>query len=109
MSEPTIPNSDQEAFHTAFSWLPLDHQTEQHAEFYGRTVDICRGIQTCLEVAHFSTLDRGTDAMPALNTIDTERLVRLALTSSQMLAEIAARNIDELKDKSARGSRKYEP
>ncbi|QRX82069.1 hypothetical protein [Glaciimonas sp. PAMC28666] len=101
MTEPNIPGSEQDAFHQAFSWLPSDHQTDKPAQFYGRTVDICRGIQTCLEIVHFSTLDRGTDATPALNIIDTERLVRLALTSSQMLAENAATNIDELTTKTA--------
>lgn len=106
MSEPIPPMSEQEAFEKAFSWLPLDHQSAKHAQFRALTVDVCRGIQTCLEVARIRTLDKGVDAMPRLNTIDTERLVRLARSSSQMLAEIAARHMEELKDENDKVSRK---
>ncbi|MGZ9713881.1 hypothetical protein ACXX82_24090 [Glaciimonas sp. GNP009] len=106
MSEPILPMPEQEAFHKAFSWLPVDHQTDKHTQFRALAVDVCRGIQTCLEVTHFRTLNRSSDAMPTLSTIHTERLMRLASSSSQMLAEIAARHFDDLNDKSGKASNK---
>ena len=109
MSEPIPPMSEQEAFEKAFSWLPLDHQSAKHVQFRALTVDVCRGIQTCLEVAHFRTLDKGVDAAPKLDPIDAERLLRLARSSSQLLAEIAARHREELKAENDKESRKKQP
>lgn len=97
-SSPQFTPPAAEAFHQAFSWLPLHHRTDAHAQFYALTKDVCQGIQTCIDVAHFSIMDRDTDTAPTLDIIDTERLLRLALTSSQMLAEIATIRIDRLSD-----------
>ncbi|MEB0014271.1 hypothetical protein QN379_20995 [Glaciimonas sp. Gout2] len=94
MSMPPPP--EPEAFHQPFSWLPLHYQTDQCAQFYALTVDVCYGIKTCMELVHVSNADRGTDVKPTLDIIDTERLLRLALTSAQMLAETAEHRIDKL-------------
>ncbi|MEB0014502.1 hypothetical protein QN379_22550 [Glaciimonas sp. Gout2] len=95
MSKPTLPPTI-DAFHQPFSWLPSHHQTNEHAQFYAMTVDICHGIKTCIDLAHLSNSDRNTDTAPTLTIVDTERLLRLALMSAHMLAEIAATRIDRL-------------
>lgn len=100
MSDPTIndPSSvpKPEALHQPFSWLPARHQSNEHAQFYAMTKDVCEGIQTCVDLAHFSIMDRDGDTTPMLNRDDTDRLLRLAITSSQMLAHIASMRIDGL-------------
>lgn len=90
------PPPEPDAFHQAFSWLPSHHQSNESAQFYALTMDVCQGIQTCIDLAQVSDTDRDSDTMPALDALATERLLRLALTSSQMLAELAARRIDKL-------------
>ena len=92
MSDPS------EAFHQSFSWLPSHHKNDHVAQFYALTVDVCRGVQTCIDLAHLSNSDRGTSDAPTLTILDTERLLRLAFTSSHMLADIAERRIDGLDD-----------
>lgn len=96
-SKPEFP----EAFHQPFSWLPSHHKNDPHAQFYAMTVDVCEGIKTCIDLAHLSNSDKNTDTPPTLDIIATERLLRLALMSSQMLAEIAARRIDALTDRAS--------
>ena len=96
MSKPTDSKSTPDAFHQPFSWLPLEYRTDGPAQFYALTMDVCQGIQTCIDLAHFSTMDRDNDTIPMLNIVDTDRLFRLALTSSHMLAELAAGRIDRL-------------
>ncbi|MDY7547593.1 hypothetical protein QN360_18605 [Glaciimonas sp. CA11.2] len=97
MSKPIPPSSsDSEAFHQPFSWLPHEYQNDRAAQFYALTVDVCRGVQTCIDLVHLSNADRGTSDAPTLTVLATERLLRLALTSSQMLAENAERRIDRL-------------
>lgn len=93
----TPPEStESEAFHQPFSWLPAAHQADKHAQFYALTVDVCKGIKTCADLIQLSNSDRGTDTPPTLDVNGTERLLRLVLTSSQMLADIAAERIDQL-------------
>lgn len=99
MRNPTASTSGTDAVHQPFSLLPLKYRTDGPAQFYALTMDVCQGIQTCIDLTHFSTMDRDGDAsdtMPMLNIVDTDRLFRLALTSSQMLAELAAARIDRL-------------
>ncbi|MGZ9709893.1 hypothetical protein ACXX82_03635 [Glaciimonas sp. GNP009] len=103
MSKPPITPSDEaefpEAYHKPFSWLPSHHQTNPHAQFFAMKVDVCEGISTCIDLAHSSNSDRDTDTAPTLDIIATERLLRLALMSSQMLTEMAARRIDGMSDR----------
>lgn len=99
MRNPTASTSGTDAVHQPFSWLPLKYRTDGPAQFYALTMDVCQGIQTCIDLTHFSTMDRDgdvSDTMPMLNIVDTDRLFGLALTSSQMLAELAAARIDRL-------------
>ena len=92
MSDPS------KAFHQSFTWLPSHHKNNPVAQFYALTVDVCRGVQTCIDLAHMSNSDKGTSDAPTLTILDTERLLRLALTSSHMLADVAERRIDRLDD-----------
>lgn len=96
-SHPT-PDSTPEAFHKPFSRLLPQHKADQHAQFYELAVDTCQGIKTCIDLAHLSNTDRDDAAMPTLDIRDTEALLRLALASSHMLAEIASHRIDSIND-----------
>ncbi|QRX81204.1 hypothetical protein [Glaciimonas sp. PAMC28666] len=89
-------SSELEAFHQPFSWLPSHHQHDAAAQFYAQTLDVCRGVETCIDLAHLSNSDRGTDTLPTLTIRDTERLLRLALMSSRMLGDATAARIDNL-------------
>lgn len=80
MSKPTAATSAPDALHQPFSWLPREYKTDESAQFYALTMDVCQGIQTCIDLAHFSTMDRDSDTTPMLNIVDTDRLFRLALT-----------------------------
>ena len=85
-----------ESLHQAFTWLPSTHKNDATAQFFEMTKDVCQGVETCIDLVHFSTMDRDSDTTPVLNIADTERLLRLALTSSKMLGQMAACNIDLL-------------
>ncbi|QRX80848.1 hypothetical protein [Glaciimonas sp. PAMC28666] len=103
MIKPT-PSPIPDALHQSFSWLPDEYKTDPAAQFYAMTKDICHGIQTCVDLAHFSTMDRDNDTIPMLNISDTDRLLRLALTSAQMLGDRAADRIDDLPDRTGKGA-----
>ena len=96
---PPPTDSTKEAFHKSFSWLLPELQGDHHAQFYAMTVDVCQGIKTCIDLAHLSNSDRDDNTLPTLDKRDTESLMRLALSSSHLLAELAARRIDRLNDR----------
>ncbi|QRX81583.1 hypothetical protein [Glaciimonas sp. PAMC28666] len=100
MSNSIPPSSSPapDSLHQAFTWLPSAHKNNEVAEFYALTKDSCQGVDTCVDLAHFSTMDRDNDTTPMLNISDTDRLLRLAITSSRMLGQIAAMRIDQLDD-----------
>ncbi|MGZ9712495.1 hypothetical protein ACXX82_17000 [Glaciimonas sp. GNP009] len=102
MSKPEFnPSSSKppiESFHKSFSWLTPTLKGDREAEFYALTLDICQGIKTCINLAHLSNTDRDDNTMPTLDILDTETLLRLALSSSHLLSELAARRIDALND-----------
>lgn len=96
----TPPSSDApESLHQAFSWLPSTHKNDEVAQFYALTKDVCLGLQTCVELAHFSTMDRDSDTAPVLNIADTDRLLRLMAMPSQLLGQHAAMQIDTVKSR----------
>lgn len=90
------PSLPPDALHQPFSWLPSHHQHDAYAQFSALTMDVCQGITTCIDLAHLSNTDRDDDNVPTLDIIATERLLHLAMRSSQMLGKIAAANIDDL-------------
>lgn len=101
----TTPLPTPAALHKPFSWLLPHAEYDEHAAFYARTMDVCQGIQTCIEAAHMSCMDRDNGTTPALDIIDTERLLRLALVSSQMLGEIAAVRIERFNEATNKGAK----
>ena len=104
MSKPEFNSSSSpkppiEALYKPFSWLTPNLKGDREAEFYALTVDICQGIKTCINLAHLSNTDRDDNTMPTLNILDTETLMRLALSSSHLLSELAAARIDKMNDR----------
>lgn len=59
-------------------------------------MDICRGVQTCLELVNMSTLNRqlaNDEEPPVLNVPDTEKLLRLALASIEIMGDRAETHV----------------
>lgn len=85
--------------HRPFSWLHAD--TRNHgAGFIESVADMCAGLQTCLQLVHSTDLAlhaRSMDddeAMPVLGTVDRERLLRLAIAVTGVLADGAHHEIE---------------
>lgn len=90
---------EQSSMHKPFSWLAPQLGNDLAAQFMARTTDICHGIHTCLELVNSSSLARSSleaaagDAVPLLDQIDTERLLRFAMASAKLLAEDSEKRI----------------
>jgi len=84
------------ATHKPFSWLADDLKHDQRAQFAATTMDICQGVETCLELVHTSSLER--DSGPTLNPNDTDRLLRMAMASIRLLGESAEADIEFLNE-----------
>ena len=90
------------AIHRPFSWLRDDVKDYPMADFIALTMDICGGIQTCLEIIHASDLARSSNAdldpedteVPTVNAYDATKLLRQSIASAALLQEIAAKKID---------------
>lgn len=103
MSKPVTPTAApnfnfQTAVHQPFSWFSKEAKDYPMAEFVGLTIDVCNGIQTCLELINTSDLDRqaaedGGDVTPAINTQDSSYLLRLAIATSKLMSHEAERRI----------------
>ena len=104
---PAAPTPEQEKtfgpHHVPFSWL---HCTEfdPSARLVETTFDVCRGVETCLEIvmnerlrmASHGSDDTDEDDRALLHQGDTERLLRLALAATRMLANDADVAITEI-------------
>jgi len=85
------------AVHKPFSWLSDDVKDYPMADFTALTIDVCRGIQTCLEIVHVSNLERASNAeldpedaeLPLVNAFDTTKLLRLSIASATLLQQAA--------------------
>ena len=92
-----------EAEHQLFSHLHGDAKNDSGTRLAARTLDVCNGIETCLELVHSSDLTRrynldadpGEEVAPTLSINDTDRLLRLAIASVKMLANAAEGQIDQ--------------
>lgn len=101
--QPSAPahQPEQEAVHRPFSWLSNESTHDQAAQFMALTMDVCNGVQTCLELVHSGDLthkmnedaDPGEEVAPTLDRLDRERLLLLANASVRMLADEAERRI----------------
>jgi len=100
--EQTPKSHRSSAAHQPFSWFADDVKDYPIADFVALTMDICGGIQTCLEIIHVSDLARSSNAeldpeeakVPTLNAYDATKLLRQSIASAALLQEIAAKKID---------------
>lgn len=118
----TIPNrahtsavAPLSSHHQPFSFLPKHLRGNQIAEFAATTLDICRGIQLCAELAHTSGLERqfnvdadtlADEAPPSLDLADTDTMLRLVIATSGMLANMADNHMEWLAEHGNIGSAK---
>lgn len=89
--------------HEAFSWMP-GCSYSSNGDFAEKTLDICRGIELCLQLAqssgmaHRNSRDASPEnkEVPTLSEPDAETLVLFAKTAAAMLGERASDVIDSL-------------
>ena len=103
MANKTMPPQEQQPagmkryrpHHQAFSWL---HSTkfDSSAKLIETTYDICRGVETVLEIIMNESLrvqsddgDTDPDYRSLLGTAKTEYLLRLALQATRLLGSAA--------------------
>lgn len=99
-----IDHAAPPAVHRSFSWLFDEDNHDQAAQFMALTMDVCNGIQTCLELVHSGDLtrrinedaDSGEEVADTLSRLDRERLLLLATASARMLAGDAECRIAKL-------------
>lgn len=90
--------------HQPFSWLAPD-ATNRGTTFIESVADMCAGLQTCLQLVHSTDLAihaRSMDddeAMPILGTVDRERMLRLAIAVTGVLADGAHKEIEWINDR----------
>ena len=97
------------ADHKPFSWLAAELHMNTSAQFMATTLDISRGIQTCLSLVCASDLareQRDDSCPPPLNVADTENLARMAMAAAGMLSERAEGYIDVLNDMHANAEKR---
>lgn len=89
------------AAHQAFSFLADRLKHNPHANFAASVLDIMQGITVCLEIVHNSDLartmnrdDPDDQQLPLVDTVDTERLLRLATASAALMADRAEKQIE---------------
>lgn len=99
--ESTVP-VEVPPIHQPFSWvghIPGD----RNADFAALTLDVCQGVQTCLELIHSSDLaiaaGGGDESPPVLGFGDRERLLLLSTATMRMLGLQAEGHIGYLGDK----------
>ena len=95
--------------HQAFSWVEKGVADVDGAEFAALTMDVCNGIQTCLQLMHVTDISissgAGDEDPPILGTVDKERLLLLAQAAVHMLGDRAADRVKELNDQPVKPSR----
>jgi len=90
------------AAHEPFSFLHPRLKHNRMAQFAASVLDITQGISVCLELVHSSSLarmmndDSGPEdtQLPILDTVDTDRLLRLATASANLMASHAEKHIE---------------
>ena len=97
-----IPNTDHpghtapEPLHQPSSWLADNLRLDPDAQFTELTMDICYGLQTCLELIHGAS----ASPSPVLGHSDADRLLRLAIATTGLLAGAAQDHIDWINERS---------
>jgi hypothetical protein len=96
--------------HQAFSWVEKGVADVDGAEFAALTVDVCRGIETCLQLMHVTDISVGSGAgdedPPILGVVDKERLLLLAQAAAHMLGDRANMRIDDMNKQLAKAAQK---
>lgn len=86
--------------HEAFSWVETGVADVHGAEFAALTMDVCRGIETCLQMMHKTDISvlsgAGDEDPPVLGTVDKERLLLLASAAARMLGDRADERVDSM-------------
>lgn len=84
----------------AFSWLDKDVANVHSAEFVALTMDVCHGVQTCLQLIHSTDLctnsGAGEEDPPILGGVDKERLLMLATAAMRMLGDQAEERVESI-------------
>jgi len=103
------------AVHQPFSWLVEELRYDYTAQFSARVMDVCRGMQTALELVHSSDLDHEHNALcsdapdeqvrPTLSVVDTGRMMLFVMASAGLLAEDAGKHVEWLNNHQERKSR----
>ena len=86
-----------------FSWLHGDLRNDRAAVFAARMKDLGYGVHKCLQLIETSDLDRahgasdddGNSYAPLLDAYDTGVLMRLAVTTAQIIGEQAEEFLDQ--------------
>lgn len=96
------PKRRPTALHQPLSWLDDELRSNVDAQFSALTMDVCHGVECCLQLLHADILTRnanldadpGGEVTPLLGQVDAERLLLLATAASRMLADRAEERID---------------
>jgi len=90
------------ALHQPFSWIDDAAKDYPMADFFALTLDVCNGIQTCLEISESSDLEctchsdlAPDDAeLPVLSAYHAGILRRFSIASARLLRECADQKIN---------------
>jgi len=94
---------DAPAFHQPFSWVHVP-APGLDAHFAALTLNVCRGVETCLQLMHSTDLamharEWEEDETPVLSRVDKEKLMLLATAAMQMLGDRAERRVNDANEK----------
>jgi len=96
--------------HQALSWVEKGVADVDGAEFAALTMDVCRGVQTCLQLMHVTDISVGSGAgdedPPILGVVDKERLLLLAQAAVHMLGDRANMRVDDMNKQLAKAGQK---
>lgn len=83
----------------AVSWVHCQDE-DGGAAFAALTLDVCNGVQTCLQLIHSTHISNdpaaGDEEQPILGAVDKGRLLLLAQASAKMLADLAMARVEGL-------------
>ncbi|MDY7576010.1 hypothetical protein [Actimicrobium sp. CCI2.3] len=85
-ADQTVEQVEPKAIYQRFTFLhdAIQHNTE--AMFAEKTMNICQGISTCIDLIHSSETDRDNGTPPILGANAIDRLLRFVVASADMLA-----------------------
>jgi len=95
--------------HQAFSWIENGVADVHGAEFAALAMDVCHGIQTCLELMHVTDISvsstAGDEAPPVLGPVDKERILLLATAAVRMLGDRAEERVGSMNKQARKAAR----